>query len=106
MCDYGECDNCGEQMEERRVKQDLWIKGKLLVIEDVPAGVCPRCGAKEVSAEVGRKILEIIARHKEGQKVRTFAVPVYRFGKTSASWPNTRPMRQPSCLSLSHKSNG
>jgi YgiT-type zinc finger domain-containing protein len=44
--DYGECQTCGERMEERQIKQDFWIKGKLIVIEDVPAGVCPRCGER------------------------------------------------------------
>jgi YgiT-type zinc finger domain-containing protein len=84
MCDYGECDICGARMEERRVKQELWIKGKLLVVENVPAGVCPRCGAREVNADVGHRILDIISHHKARQKVRTIAVPVFRFSKAGA----------------------
>ncbi|MFI5342216.1 MAG: YgiT-type zinc finger protein [Candidatus Methylomirabilales bacterium] len=36
MYDYGECHICGERMEEKHVKQDFWIKGKLIVIEGVP----------------------------------------------------------------------
>ena len=33
MYDYGECHICGGRMEEKRVKQELWIKGKLIVVE-------------------------------------------------------------------------
>ena len=47
MYDYGECHTCGNRMEGRRVKQDFWVKGKLIVVEDVPAGVCPQCGEKK-----------------------------------------------------------
>ncbi|HEX7722414.1 MAG TPA: YgiT-type zinc finger protein [Pyrinomonadaceae bacterium] len=37
--DYGKCHVCGEQMHEKRISQDFWLKGKLIVIESVPAGV-------------------------------------------------------------------
>lgn len=31
--DYGECRICNEQMEEKRIKQECWIKKKLIVIK-------------------------------------------------------------------------
>jgi YgiT-type zinc finger domain-containing protein len=62
--DYGKCQVCGEQMVERQIKQDFWVKGDLIVIEDVPAGVCPQCGEKVVRADVGRRIATIIAGAK------------------------------------------
>ena len=79
--DYGECHICGEQMEERRIKQEFWIKSKLIVIEDVPAGICPQCGEKIVNAEVGRSIAALIEDSKQRRKVRTISVPVIRFIK-------------------------
>jgi len=57
---YGKCHVCGEQMEERRIKQDFWLKGKLIVIESVPAGVCPQCGEKIVKADVGRHLASLL----------------------------------------------
>lgn len=81
MYDYGECHTCGEQMEERRIKQDLWIKGKLIVIEDVPAGVCLQCGEKVVKADVGRWLAALVEDPKRLQKARTISVPVVRFAK-------------------------
>lgn len=84
MYDYGECNICGERMKERRVKQEFWIKGKLIVIEDVPAGVCPRCGEKVVKADVGRRIAALIADSKRLRRARMMGVPVIRFAKEIA----------------------
>ena len=82
--DYGECHVCGERMQERRVKQDFWIKGKLIVIEDVPAGVCPRCGEKVVRAEVGRQLAALIGNPARLRQTQTMLVPVIRFEKAVA----------------------
>ena len=82
--DYGACQICGEQMDERRIKQDFWIKGKLIVIEDVPAGVCPQCGEKVVKAEVGQWIATLIADAKRVRRARSMSVPVIRFVKEVA----------------------
>lgn len=82
--DYGGCHICGERMEERRITQEFWIKGKLIVIEGVPAGVCPRCGEKVVKADVGRWIAALIADSKRLRKVRMISVPVIRFAKEIA----------------------
>src|SRR5437899_1886346 len=56
LYDYGKCHVCGERMEERLIKQEFWIKRKLIVVEDIPAGVCPQCGEKVVRANIGRLI--------------------------------------------------
>lgn len=77
--DYGKCHVCGEQMVERQIKQDFWIKGDLIVIEDVPAGVCPQCGEKIVRADVGRQIAAIIADIEQAQPIRSINVPVLQF---------------------------
>ena len=44
--DYGACDVCGSTMHEQTIKQDFWVRGELVVIDNVLAGVCPQCGAK------------------------------------------------------------
>lgn len=84
MHDYGQCHNCGERMQERRVKQDCWIKGKLIVIEDVPAGVCPRCGEKVVKPDVGQRLATLIEDSKQRRKTRTMSVPVIKFAEKIA----------------------
>ncbi|MGH9831581.1 MAG: YgiT-type zinc finger protein, partial [Blastocatellia bacterium] len=69
--DYGKCPVCCEQIVEQQIKQDFWITGDLIVIEDVPAGVCPQCGEKVVRADVGRQIATIIAGAKHIQPLRS-----------------------------------
>ena len=82
--DYGKCHVCGEQMQERRINQDFWLKGKLIVIESVPAGVCPQCGEKIVKADVGRQLATLIANLRRVPKRKTIAVPVIRYVKAVA----------------------
>lgn len=77
--DYGKCHVCGEQMAEQQINQDFWIKGDLIVIENVPAGVCPRCGEKVVKAAIGRQVAALISHSKQLQPARSIYVPVLEF---------------------------
>lgn len=79
MYDYGRCYMCGSRMEPKRINQDFWVKKKLLVIENVPAGVCPQCGEKVVRAEVGRRLAVALKKAKTLQKTKTITVPVLTF---------------------------
>lgn len=81
---YGECHVCGGRMEERLIRQDFWIKDKLLVVECVPAGVCPRCGEKVVRAEVGRQLAALLGDPDRLRQTQTMTVPVIRFEKAVA----------------------
>lgn len=74
--DYGDCHVCGEQMQEQQTKQDFWIKGNLIVIEDVPAGVCPQCGETIVNAANGQKIAALLVDKKSVEDARKISVPV------------------------------
>ena len=90
--DYGKCHVCGEQMQEKRINQDFWVnsprvsKGskKLVVIESVPAGVCPQCGEKIVKADVGRQLAALIRNLPRNSKRKTINVPVIRYVKAAA----------------------
>jgi len=84
MYEYGECHTCGARMQEKRVKQHLWVKGKLIVIEGVPAGVCPQCGKKVVKADVGMSVARLIEGSKRLRKVRRISVPVIKFARGAA----------------------
>ncbi|HMH44352.1 MAG TPA: YgiT-type zinc finger protein [Pyrinomonadaceae bacterium] len=82
--DYGKCHVCGEQMREKRISQDFWLKGKLIVIESVPAGVCPQCGEKIVKADVGRQLATIIGNVPNSRTRKTITVPVIKYAKEAA----------------------
>ena len=77
--DYGECEICNTPMQEKHIKQDFWIRGKLIVVEDVPAGVCPRCGEKVVKADVGRWLAKLIENSEIIAKAPKISVPAIRF---------------------------
>ena len=66
-------------MEEREVKQEFWIKGKLIVIDGVPTGVCPRCGERIVKADVGQQLAKLLQRPSRSRQARMMSVPVIQF---------------------------
>ena len=76
---YGECEICNTPMQEKLIKQDFWIRGKLIVVEDIPAGVCPKCGEKVVKADVGRWILRLIENSDRIAKAPKISVPKIKF---------------------------
>ncbi len=77
--DYGKCEICNTPMQERYIKQDFWIRGKLIVVENVPAGVCPQCGEKIVKADVGRGIARLIENSERIAKAPRISVPAIKF---------------------------
>ncbi len=79
MYNYGKCEICDAQLEERNIRQDFWIKDKLIVIEKVPAGVCPRCGEKVVNAEVGEQIAGMLKDSNRINKAPLISVPFVEF---------------------------
>ncbi|MFH1861511.1 MAG: type II toxin-antitoxin system MqsA family antitoxin [bacterium] len=80
--DYGECEICDTSLKEKNVTQDFWIRGQLIVVEDVPAGVCPRCGEKVIRAEVGRRIAKLIGDSDRLKRARKLSVPTVKFDLT------------------------
>lgn len=79
--DYGKCEICNTSMEEKYIKQDFWIRGELIVVEDVPAGVCPQCGEKVVKADVGRWITRLLENTERIAKAPKISVPTIKFDK-------------------------
>ena len=63
-------------MAARTIQQDFRIKGQLIVVENVPAGVCPQCGEKIVNAETGQQLAATLAKPDELNVTRTMNVPV------------------------------
>jgi len=68
-------------MEEKNIKQDFWIRGELIVIEDLPAGICPQCGEKIARAEVGQLAIKLIEDSDKIAKAPRISVPSIKFDK-------------------------
>ena len=83
--DYGECEICNTPMQEKYIKQDFWIRWELIVVEDVPAGVCPQCGEKVVKANVGRWIAKLLENTERIANAPRISVPAINFDREETS---------------------
>lgn len=77
--DYGRCEICDKPMTEKCLRQALWIQGELIVVEDVPAGVCPQCGEKVVKADVGLWLEKLLQNADEIAKAPRISVPSIKY---------------------------
>jgi YgiT-type zinc finger domain-containing protein len=77
--DYGLCDVCESPMEERIISQSFWIQGQLIVVENIPAGVCPQCGEKVVKADIGHQVLNLIGNRELVAQAPRISVPALEF---------------------------
>ena len=77
MHKYGDCSFCGGEVKNERVELDYRYKGKLYIIQDVPAGVCQQCGEKYLTAKVSKEIERKI--QTKGKWDKTIAVPIDAF---------------------------
>lgn len=72
------CEHCEGTVRERVVDREaLRHKGAFVILEDVPIGICDKCGARYFDASILRRVAEI------GRGMvpagRTVEVPVHRY---------------------------
>ena len=76
------CEHCSGTVRQRRVEREaLRHTGGFVILEDVPIGVCDKCGARFFDASVVRRVAEIGRGTSPSQ--RTIAVPVDRYAPAS-----------------------
>ncbi len=69
------CEYCNGRIREKSTQLSRKVKGRYVLIENVPAGVCTECGTRYYAADVLKSIEETIrGRRKAKREVR---VPVY-----------------------------
>jgi YgiT-type zinc finger domain-containing protein len=70
-----QCEYCKGFIKEKNTELSRKFKGKYVVIENVPTGVCSECGTRHYTANVLKSIEETLrGRRKAKREVR---VPVY-----------------------------
>ena len=69
------CEYCGGALVEKRVTLHRKIKGKYILIENIPAGVCRTCGTRYYAANVLKLVEESVRGHRAAK--REVVVPVY-----------------------------
>ena len=72
-----ECEYCAAVIKPKKVTVEHWYDGKLVIIKDVPVGVCSKCGERYYEA-VTLEQLDIIAQESESAQER-ISVPVMVF---------------------------
>lgn len=58
------CPVCGGQLKKDTIREDVWVEGELLVIDNLPAKVCLDCGESIVDYNTMEKIEKIIEKFK------------------------------------------
>jgi YgiT-type zinc finger domain-containing protein len=76
------CEYCNGEVRAKTVTVHYRHKGKLVVIENVPARVCRRCGERYYDAVTVERMEAIARRKKTAEK--TVVVPIWDFAKTAA----------------------
>lgn len=57
------CERCGGKISEGKITVKHWYGGKLVIIEDVPVGICQFCGERYYEASTIDK-LDFIAEER------------------------------------------
>lgn len=72
------CEHCSGTVRECNVDREaLRHKGRFVILEDVPIGVCDKCGSRYFHASVLRRVAEIGRGTSPAQ--RSIKVPVDRY---------------------------
>ena len=77
MSDANICPVCGGILEEKTIQLDFRYKGRLVVIEGVPAQVCRDCKEELISAATSKDIDVLL--ESDIKPVRQISVPVLPF---------------------------
>ena len=72
-----ECEYCGGVIQPKKVTVEHWYEGKLVIMRDVPVGVCRECGERYYEAATLEQ-LDAMARKSESAQER-ISVPVMAF---------------------------
>lgn len=72
------CHFCKGETNIKQVKVDFRWGNKLFVVENVPVEICSQCGERYYSAEVSKKLDELIRKSSKARKPqKTLEVPVF-----------------------------
>ncbi|MDM8550398.1 type II toxin-antitoxin system MqsA family antitoxin [Desulfobacterales bacterium HSG2] len=71
---YSRCHFCGGDVSEKKVTVDYrWGNELIAIIDNVPAGVCPKCGEQYFRAEIVKEMEKLA--HSGEEPVRMIEIP-------------------------------
>ena len=75
---YFHCHNCGSDEARQEVVREVFeIDGKPLLVENIPAEVCIRCGEAVFSRETTERVRRMV--HGEAKPVKSLQMDVFAF---------------------------
>jgi YgiT-type zinc finger domain-containing protein len=75
FCEGERCEYCDGLIVEKKADLSRKVKGKCVLIENVPTGVCIECGTRYYAANVLKTIEETLRGRRKAE--REVSVPVY-----------------------------
>lgn len=76
------CEFCGGETRPKRVKRQHWLHGKLYIVENMEAEVCPECGERYYHAKTLDAVDEFLS--KQHAVKERLSVEVVRFNQMAA----------------------
>jgi YgiT-type zinc finger domain-containing protein len=78
------CSVCGANLRRETITYTQTLGGKLSIVEDVPASVCPQCGEQYLDPDTVDAIQALVER---GPVRETRHVPVYHLPRAPVPLP-------------------
>jgi YgiT-type zinc finger domain-containing protein len=76
---HDKCEYCGGSVKERKVTVDLRRGDQLTIFQNVPIGVCTKCGERYYPGPVLQSLDELAAHATNGAKTKR--VPMFDYAK-------------------------
>lgn len=77
MSHHPMCDLCGGTLVAGTTSLQLWHDQDLVILRDVPAEICERCGQSHVSAEIAQQVEQFLQNYQQYQPQRYLQVPEF-----------------------------
>jgi YgiT-type zinc finger domain-containing protein len=71
------CEYCDGRIVETRSTERFTVRGTVLVIDDCPIGICPKCGEKYYPARLLRKVESYAQGIRQGKRANL--VPFFKY---------------------------
>lgn len=73
------CSVCKSNLKRKGITYTQELEGKVYVISDVPALVCPQCGEQYLSPDIVDEIQQVIEQGEKGKTKPVRQIPVFHF---------------------------
>ena len=73
------CSVCKGNLVQKKITYTQELEGKVYVVSDVPALVCPQCGEQYLSPDTVDEVQKVIVQGEKGKAKPVKQIPVFHF---------------------------